>query len=49
MPPEQVPGVNSGVNVVDPAQVSVPIQSKGVCRVSLYIKMKLCSLSNLIR
>ena len=27
-------------------QVSVPIQSKCVCRVSLYIEMKLCILSN---
>ena len=38
VPHEQVPvpGVNSGVNVVDPGP-SVPIQSKCVCKVSLYI------------
>ena len=36
-----VPGVNSGINVVDPGP-SVPIQSKCVCKVSLYIEMKLC-------
>ena len=43
VPHEQVPvpGVNSGVNVVDPGP-SVPIQSKCVCKVSLYIEMKLC-------
>ena len=43
VPHEQVPvpGVNSGVNVVDPGP-SVPIQSKCVCKVSLYIERKLC-------
>ena len=43
VPHEQVPvpGVNFGVNVVDPGP-SVPIQSKCVCKVSLYIEMKLC-------
>ena len=43
VPHEQVPvpGVNSGVNVVDPGP-NVPIQSKCVCKVSLYIEMKLC-------
>ena len=43
VPHEQVPvpGVNSGVNVVDPGP-SVSIQSKCVCKVSLYIEIKLC-------
>ena len=47
VPPEQVPvpGVNSCVNVRYPG-TSVPIQSKCVCRVSLYIEMKLYILSH---
>ena len=42
MPPELVPlpGVNSSVNVGDPG----PIKSKCVCKVSIYIEMKLCIL-----